>query len=531
LVSTSSTVALTKAAAALVILWATGSVYAAERARTAAPAPAAPQMLPIPIRTPILAPLESPACLRTRPQVDEATNGTGVLYDPTCTTAYVLPPAVGTVTVATLAPDPNVQACPAVLKLHSQVDSVLAQVQVLEAKIATYLATVDRLETQLDTLGAQLADAAAASDAADQALAAAANDLAALEAQLQSAQISYQQCVATQGGAASCTVLQTGVTSAQAALDAFASGTYEPALAKSQAAQAAYDAVYSAYDDVVGELSDALDPIVDLVAEVATLNTTVLSTYDAYAALTGATGSLVFSVPWDALVSSYETANPKQSWSWRPATMDSARIFATANIGGDPTTVPGLLRASLPGDSADGGGDGDAGAALMRPGGSQTATIELSLVGACPYFPSGDASAPTAQVDQKGLAAYVSANVVYTYRVTVTATFLQALEISPLAAKLRLAGVDPLGPTATASRVRATVTGQAVLAETGIVATRHATLMSALGPSTAGITPSARTVAPSRMAPFAAGLPIVLPPWPIVAMATVERTGTMTFAP
>jgi hypothetical protein len=482
--------------------------------RPVGPEPIIPIVPVIPPPPAPLPPVRNAACLASHPAMTTPAGGTGALVDISCNEGYVLPPVAGKVTVASFSPTANVQDCPAVLGLVTQVDAVLLQLQNLQAEISAALAQVNALDAQLAVLGQELALASAANQAADQTLLNAMNDQTTLTAQVQTAQNAYVECIATEPDLSDCTTSQAGVASAQAALNAFNTGTYDPAQAASTAADAAYNQAFTAYENALNALSTALNPIIDLVAQLAAVNTTILSTYETYAALEGATGSLVFSVPWPTLVSAYRAGNPSEPWSWSPVSIDSASFYASALIGGAPTTVPALLSASLPGDGADGGTSASAGASVMS-GGSETATIALSLVGACPYFPAGNPAAPAVTVDQSGLAAYVAANVVYTYAVEVETSFEQSLNSSPLAAKLTAVGIDPLGPTPAASLVRSAVSGQTLVSDMTAKEAQHTALIATVHSAT---TEAARVIIP-------------MPPRPIVLYTKVEQTGTLTFVP
>src|SRR5258708_3445083 len=88
-------------------------------------------------------PMQDVQCRAGGAPLKNAANGMGLLFDEGCTTAYVLPPKEGTVSVTSLTANPNVQYCPAVLNLHSSLDAALAQMMQLDAQINAYLADFD----------------------------------------------------------------------------------------------------------------------------------------------------------------------------------------------------------------------------------------------------------------------------------------------------------------------------------------------------------------------------------------------------
>ena len=101
------------------------------------------------IALPALAtPYVSPKC--QPPSVASPENGSGVLFDEDCTTAYVLPPIVGKAELAALAQNANLQFCPAQLKVGVVATSTLDSAKIISdqlvAMVKGYKPGADELE-------------------------------------------------------------------------------------------------------------------------------------------------------------------------------------------------------------------------------------------------------------------------------------------------------------------------------------------------------------------------------------------------
>ncbi len=401
-----------------------------------------------------------PACSSKVGTIKTPAGGSnGVLFDETCKTAYTLPPASGDATVSGLTQTANTQYCPQITNISATVNSTLASVRDLQARVDGFLADYDRLSAAVELLEDDANAKLVTQTAVGQALTNAMNQKIDLAAQLQSAQAGYDQCM-TLNSAEACATLLAAMQQAEAAVEAFNASTLAPAQAAADAADAAYQNSFNAYTAQLNALTAALQPIADLQAQIDNLNTTILNAYQQYGALEGGTATLDYAVGWKKLIKQFASANPALNLSWVPVPLDGAIFSASAVINGAKTSVPAVLWARLPGDSTSGTTSDQVGLALLQRGESATATIGLSVAGICEFLPSGAANTT------QPLAAHAVANLTYRYTAIVDATFADLVEKSPIVAgiRARLPKFNPLGGGRAEVLVRGVVAKQAVQA-------------------------------------------------------------------
>jgi hypothetical protein len=450
-----------------------------------------------------------------------------------CKKAYVLPPSFGRVSLAELSPTSNIDLCPAMVEVQTSVTATLGRIANLDAEIDSYLANFDHLRAEVDSLQAQVSAAARARATADAALVLAVNTKFELQSHVDNAQIDFDTCLLLADNNEECVRESTALSSTQQELYSHIAATLNPALAEAAVAEAEYKRAFAFFSTKLDELTGAIEPIFAFVAELDALNILIVDTYSQYASLEGAVGTLQYSVPWDDVIAAYGRSNPKASWSWLPVPIDSALFVATAIVGGQPTAIPALLWARLPEDQANDTSSGSAGQTVMGSGGMVSATIGLGLAGACPFFP-GVGSKRARTLDGAGLAAYVTANVSYRYKVLVSPTFNRYVETSPLVLELkrRLPTFDPLGATKLAKVVRSSLATQSFRDDMTALSTRHTEVQIAVSEriDRTPISSVLAKIATSQHLPLLP-LPIRIPPIPKVVYKAVEGTGTLTFLP
>ena len=360
---------------------------------------------------------------------------------PGCATVEVAPPSFGRAALDGLVAGPNVGMCPTLLSAHQRMNDVLARVVEVSRQIDAFLEAFDGLRAEVEVLERALNARDAERTAAQEIFVTITGQKVDLEAARRSADADYEDCVLLEE--TSCETLESRAVAAARDLAAFVRSSYEPARLRAEQTAEAHRAAYAAYTAKLGELSSALAPVVALQQEIHTIQTSILDAYALYAGLDGAVGTLRYSVPWDLRV------------GLSPVRVTAASFAATARIGGVGTAAPALRWVELPGlprtDATDGialveTNSPEAGSAVMAPGGSVAARVGLTLVGACPYFPTGAATDP-GPIDASRFAAHVVANAAYRYEVLVPNPYRRKVVTSPVLPQLtpsRGAVADPV---------------------------------------------------------------------------------------
>ena len=135
--------------------------------------------------------------------------------------------------------------------------------------------------------------------------------------------------------------------------------------------------------------------------------------------LHGATAQMTYQVHHQALVEEYQKLNPHITF--RPITLHDSRIYMARKVGsGESTTsLPAVLYSNIPGFSGIQSQEGELGSdSGIQSGEAQSAQVEFSLTGACPYYDSQRNRFPV-ELSAKDLAAHVTANIRYVYELEV----------------------------------------------------------------------------------------------------------------
>ncbi len=370
------------------------------------------------------APAAEPHC---KTKVVNPAGAAGIMFDEDCHTAYVLPPVTGKASVSAVAPNTNLNFCPAVNQAGVVASKTIASAGVVADKIAAMIKGFDPLNKDLQDLQDKLAVASADKDAAAATLA---NDQ--IEQQEHISQIgvansAYQTCVAL-NSPAQCEEALRDLNAEKAEYRTFIVNKLGPDQQKQIATQAAFDALSFSYTRKTKNLADATAPLFDLQAKLAELSNSVEQAYVHYAPLEGFTAQLTYSIPWDTLLTSYQAANPTLDFVRLPIT--EAKFSATAMINNVATSLPAILAYAIPGMPKQGaipappaggflrlgfGKGGDVGPAYMPFGSSLSAQIVTSLTGSCDFYPNGYSGGVVGNINE--LTAHVTANLNYLYEI------------------------------------------------------------------------------------------------------------------
>jgi len=367
--------------------------------------------------------------LETRCTIRNPTSGvvSSAFSSENCNELYVLPPSVGKASVSAVSPRANLDFCPAVKQVGVIAVSTLTSAATLADKIAKMLADFDPLSDELDALAAELADALVARDIAKGNLDLLEEQKTDLTTDLATAKSDLDLCRLLNPD---CTAEQAAYAAAVAALRSFLTTQYIPGKQAYIAAKAEYDASFREYTSKTADLAEALTPLFDLQDKLFNLNTTVTQLYNQYVRLSGFVASLTYSTGWAQAVAAFAAVNPSKSVVRIP--IKKPRISASAiGMQGFSTDTPAILAFAIPGVVS-----GQTIDLMAQPTGTEEfpsltseldpnvqyndvfgdsvgAQINVSLMGACPFYPNGLSGGLVGDIND--LTAEVALNAFYTY--------------------------------------------------------------------------------------------------------------------
>lgn len=375
-------------------------------------------------------PAVEPRCTRT---ITHPPSSAGVLFNDDCTIVYIKPPPVGDARVRALAQNLNLNFCSAMNQAGAVADRTLASAATIADQIAELIASFDGLRQDLAEAEAKAQLARVEKEAAEGRLSDATAEADELKDDIAGAKASYDDCVLMYSPA-ECTGPAATLQAAKDAYRDFALNTLRPAQTESRDKETAYKKAVAEQKSLAMSYTEALDPIFGLQERLANLNDSVMQVYKEYAPLEGATGQIVYSIPWDRLLQDYQAANSGRNLNLQTLPLASATFTAAAKFNSsNVSSLPAVLEAALPGSTAAGPSKLPQEAGTVDPnsdltnatlaersvgfGTSLSGQIVLSLTGACPYFPNGVDTSVGAlkEIDIDQLAAHMQANVFYTY--------------------------------------------------------------------------------------------------------------------
>jgi hypothetical protein len=359
-------------------------------------------------------------------------NGAGVLFDETCSVAYVMPPVTGQAELSALAQNANLQFCPAQLKVGKIAEKTVGAADKISAQLVSMIDGFKPASDELSDLRSQVIGAKATKDEAEGLLNDSKSKDKVLFDQIETAATSLKQCVVlVKDPNTECASQQSALDSAKADYKAFL-----PEIAKretsSRAAKREFEILEGELQQKTTQYVTVTTPLFDLQAKLFELNNDIMDLYKQYSPLEGATGQIVYTIQWDTLVADYQKANPGLNLTWAKLPLQDASFSATVRTGTTTDlSLPAVLWSRVPGAKAAGpssGVDGNVtiGPSATTPSGSNIADVAigfgtsvsgqlaLSLNGACPYFEAGVDVNKTA-VDFPGFTAHLIGNLDYTY--------------------------------------------------------------------------------------------------------------------
>lgn len=394
-------------------------------------------------------PAVEPKCSR---RVIHPPQGTGVHFDEDCSTTYIKPPTTGVAEVGALSQNLNLNFCPALVRIGDTTDRVLDSTELIADQLVLMIESFAPLAEDLEAAQLRSAEARAERELSDEVLFDAEGQAEDLRDALRGAQDAYNDCVLFDGASA-CGSFELAVGEAREEFREFLATTLRPA--QSAARVAARDVrVATAHETAISSrYGEGLEPLLALQQRLFDLNTSMFDVYTDYAPLEGATGQLVYSVPWDTLLTDYQALNPRLNL--QPLPIKDAVFTAVAKFRPSvSSSLPAVLEASLPGARARGPLRLPTGLGAIRLGTeapvsglsertigfgtSLSGQVILSLLGACPYFPQGVDTSPGAQseIDLDQLSANMVANVEYSYELKARRGYTATYNLSSWASRI-----------------------------------------------------------------------------------------------
>ncbi len=361
--------------------------------------------------------------------------GSGVMFDETCTTAYVLPPLHGSASVPNMVQNANLQFCPAVLKAGNVADKTMTSANTLADRIANMIKDFSSLDKEIQELRMQKAEAEPEYEALQEKFNRETSRSEELKEALIEAKKAYKDCtLLATDPTTECSNQSSEVENAKTAFADHLRNVLSPLednfLEKKQA--------FKKLDNKIAELSkqytEGLTPVLDLQEKLFDLNARVLDLYKTYAPMEGVVSQVLFEVNYPSLINEYQKLNPGITFEQAP--IKAGEIYANGKTPSnyDLVSLPALLWSVVPGIT-----DQKTGAASMRPVlgpmirlvrssptppinnnvgqlNSLSGQVALSITGACNYFPKGADTTKTS-MDFKAFAALLDANMKLTFEV------------------------------------------------------------------------------------------------------------------
>lgn len=384
------------------------------------------------------------------PSIKAPDNGTGVMFDEECKTAYILPPVAGEARLSSLASTTNLNFCPAVLKVGSVATSTLNTAEIIAKKIEKMITDFEPLdkarEDQAKDVGLLLAEQSAAKIILDNARSQDSKLFSAKE----TAATEYNTCSVTATDAAvACKDAKANWDATKWDYKKFITDVLSPAQSAHNKSKLAFDRASVELGILASRYNEAITPALELQNKLFDLNTKVGDLYRQYTALEGVTGQVIYRIAWDKLLQDYQASNPNLNVFWEKMPVKSANLFAVIKLGSNATetTLPALLRSSIAGGMATGPAapfarEGQTLPALSSAspspddservigfGSSVSGQIVLSLAGSCPYYENGLFENKT-EISAKDLVAHMSPNLEYTYEIAARRGYTASYQMS-----------------------------------------------------------------------------------------------------
>ena len=227
----------------------------------------------------------------------------------------------------------------------------------------------------------------------------------------------------------SCISLKTAWDQAKGEVNDFKRGEYRESRAKADDSKEDFELKSSRYALLRNRYAEAISPMIELQERLTELNNKIMDLYKEYVKLEGATGQIMWTVPWDQLLDDYRQANHRLSVDWQRLPIKESELVATIksiDTGSEISTLTAIKSAIIPGAKPTGfmgmGSGGKVDGTQLSPsyptqasitfGNGVSGQIVLTLAGACPYFDGID---NRTSIDINELTKNMTANLVYSF--------------------------------------------------------------------------------------------------------------------
>ncbi|SMF27499.1 hypothetical protein [Pseudobacteriovorax antillogorgiicola] len=407
-------------------------------------------------------PSMSQSCSGRLPEIQHPDRGSGVLFDETCRTAYVLPPETGDVSLGSVARNANLQFCPAVLQAGQTATSLANSASHIASMIEEMISDYEPMREQIRAAADELNEAEVESQEISARLMLAQERFTNLRLEYSQAKSDLEMCELLSPG--ECSELEAAELEKKLAIVAQKQVVdnlrIEQIESDSRVSRARYQKTR-----LESEYTDGLAPLTSLYGQLETINGSITNLYLRWAPVEGATAQLVYRVKWADLINKYNAANPElrnRGVRFAPVTVTSGQFFATTKIASleeIQASIPAVLSAVVPGASPYGPNHLDNGDVTIDASvtdidqrdpslnntmlgfasgslGSISGQVRLSLAGACPYFPEGLTSPDKDTINKEELSAHIAVNAVLGYDVKVHRKYRASFNMANLTSRI-----------------------------------------------------------------------------------------------
>jgi hypothetical protein len=380
--------------------------------------------------------------------INTPSNATDVMFNESCTVAYVLPPEIGVAQVPRIARTTNLQFCSAVKSAGNVANRTFNSMEMISQRIENMILSFKPLDDEYVDLRIQVSNSKSKHDAAKAALDDSDEQLKELKKTIAEAKRAYEDCLYADDGSR-CDKLESAYLDAKQVVRDFYRNEYRDNRDRARDAQEQFESSTDRMNEVAKRYLDAISPMLELEERLATLNHSVMELYKEYVNIEGATGQILWMIDWDELIDNYRALNPTLNIRWTRMPIKEAQLVSTAKIAGAPINlgITSLKYAVVPGAKPSGFagmGSGEKisgvqidpsgrteGSAVF--GSSVSGQIVLTLAGACPYF---EGIEERTELDADELYTHMMANLVYTYEVVARRGYTANYNLSNLVSQV-----------------------------------------------------------------------------------------------
>lgn len=359
-------------------------------------------------------------------------NGAGVMFNELCTIAYVLPPKIGTAEIASLARTTNLQFCPAVKSVGQVASRTFNAMNIISLKLEQMIHDFEPLDQDIINMRLEIAAARTKMDSAKKRFEDAETYIQELRQITREARQSHESCIEDYAADhPSCLSLKTAWDQAQEDVGDFKRGEYRESRASANHTKEEYELISARYNVMRNRYTEAIMPMIELQDKLTDLSARVMDLYSEYTQIEGATGQIMWTIPWDRLLNDYRQANRGLAVDWQRLPLRESELVTsirTVENGSILPSITGLKSALIPGARPTGFAGMGAGQKVNGPqlepslptqasitfGNGVSGQIALTLAGACPYFDGID---DRTSININELTSYMTANLVYSFDV------------------------------------------------------------------------------------------------------------------